>query len=78
MGCIDMVEVGQEVCFVPGYDEPGADVDGAREKRKQTGAVVYINKPHRWFMVEYSKRGVKLRECFKFSAVGSGVSIGGK
>lgn len=79
MGCIDMVSVGQKVSFIPAWDEPGKDVHDVKQRRVRCGKVIYINEPNQWFMVQYtSRKGVKLRECFKFSAVGDGVSIDGK
>ena len=79
MGCSDMIAVGQKVRFIPAWNEPGADRNGARNKRKLVGRVVYINEENRWFMVQYGKRkGVKLRECFSFHAIGSEVKILGR
>ena len=31
-----------------------------------TGRIVYINRPHRYFVVEYKVYDYTLRECFKF------------
>lgn len=71
-----MVSIGDKVRFIPAWDEPGCDRDGARNKRKLIGHVVYINEENRWFMVQYGKRKkVKLRECFNFQAIGSEVKI---
>ena len=40
---------------------------------KTTGTVVYINKPHKWFLVEYGE----LRTSFKFSEIGLAVVVCG-
>lgn len=39
-----------------------------------TGTVVYVNKPHKWFSVEY---GEGLRTSFKFYEVGQAVTVCG-
>ena len=73
-----MISLGQKVKFIPVWDEPEKDRNGARRRRIRVGKVIYINEPNRWFMVEYGKRkDVKLRECFNFATIGKEVKIVG-
>ena len=64
------VELGQMRRFLPGqYDEPKVRNDYTR-----LGKVVYINKPHRYFIIETeTETGSKYREAFKFSQVRKGL-----
>lgn len=41
--------------------------------KKVTGTVIYVNKPHKWFLVEYGD----VRTSFKFWEVGTAVTICG-
>lgn len=65
-------KVGMKVRFDPfSYIQSfgSSDVKG----RMVTGTVVYVNKAHKWFSVEYGG----LRTSFKFSEVGQAVKVCG-
>ena len=67
------IEEGVKVRFDPfDYIQSfgSSDVRG----REVTGTVVYVNKAHKWFSVEY---GDGLRTSFKFTEVGQVVTICG-
>lgn len=71
------VQVGQRVRFDPFMDVSGfASTDN--RGRKQTGTVVMVNVPHKWFSVEYSCWGTKQRTSFKFSQFGRDVLLCGR
>lgn len=63
------MKMGAKITFVPAVVVGEQDVitpDGKRVRRTVTGRIVYINRPHLWFTVEYpAGRGV-LRESMKF------------
>lgn len=40
--------------------------DGRELPRVHTGRVVYVNEPHRWFLVTADVGGTVIREGFKF------------
>lgn len=66
------VEEGVKVKFDPFYyilSFGSSDVKG----NKVIGTVVYVNKPHKWFLVEYGN----LRTSFKFADVGLEVVVCG-
>jgi hypothetical protein len=64
-----MIEVGQKVRF-----DALAAVKNSVEKLKAdtTGTVVYINEPHRWFLVVHDENQ---RISFKFSEIGQNVFL---
>ena len=67
------VDEGVKVRFNPfAYIQSfgSSDVKG----REVTGTVVYVNRPHKWFSVEY---GNGLRASFKFFEVGQVVFVCG-
>ena len=67
------VEEGVTVRFDPfDYIQSfgSSDVKG----REVYGTVIYVNKAHKWFSVEY---GNGLRTSFKFSEVGQAVTVCG-
>ena len=69
-----IVEVGQQARFDPfaHINSFGStDVKG----RFVTGTVVYVNKRHKWLLVEYGSPA--LRTSFKFCEIGKGVTIRG-
>ena len=66
------IEVGQKVRFDPFRDITGfaSDMNRGRDVR---GKIVYVNEPHKWFLVEYGKP--KARVSFKFCDLGHGVQV---
>lgn len=64
------VAIGSRVRF-----DSMADLKQSEEKTKNivTGTVVYINRKHRWFSVEYGEP--KLRVSFLLSDIGKKVRI---
>ena len=64
------MRVGQKVRFDPFEGARFADVTALRAK--VTGTIVAIYPKHQWFSVEY---GNKQRTSFKFSDIGSVVSL---
>lgn len=65
-----MPELGDKIRFRPAAfvgegDDPKA-MGWMMIPRVVTGTIVYINRPHRFYDVEYEIHGVKLREAFKF------------
>ena len=68
-----MVEEGMKVRFDPlGYMQSFGSTD--YKGSKVTGTVVYVNRPHKWFLVEY---GNGLRTSYKLYEVGLVVTICG-
>lgn len=65
-----MPELGEKVRFRPAAFVAEATREEQRSvfdmPRVVTGKIVYINKPHRYFDVEYEVHGHRLREAFKF------------
>lgn len=65
------VQLGQRLRFLPGqYDQagrPGKD----RDYNVRLGTVVYINKQHRYFILE--DVDAKYRESYKFSQAQKGL-----
>lgn len=71
---VQEVKIGQTVQFDPFLTITGF----ASEDNKGSfvpGKVVYINKPHKWFSVEYGSP--LMRTSFKFSEIGKEVQICG-
>ena len=68
-----MVKVGQLVQFDP-FKEITGFASGDCRGQNVTGAVVYVNAPHKWFSVEYELKGVKQRTSFKFCDIGEAVT----
>ena len=64
-----MIQVGQRVRF-----DPFAAVRNSCERITATtvGTVVWINAPHKWFLVQY---GNNQRISFKFSEIGQNVHL---
>lgn len=64
-----MVHVGQKVRF-----NPFATIKDSIAQFRVTviGTVVWINEPHKWFLVQY---GNNQRTSFKFSEIGQNVHI---
>lgn len=66
-----MISIGQKVKFDPLREINMVGQTDKRDKRKNVvggyinGVVIYINKPHRWFLVEYND-DPKIRMGFKF------------
>lgn len=62
-----MIRIGTKVRLDPLY---GLDLDKYNYQKPNytTGKVVYINRPHNWFMVEYvaKETGVTLYRGYKF------------
>lgn len=66
------VEIGSKVRFDPLACILTSSACDFHEE-KAIGTVVYINNPHKWFLVEYGS----LRTSFKFSDVGLAVVVCG-
>ena len=66
-----------KVVFIQAKD---VNVDGTpgAGARPIVGRICSINPAHRWFDVEHSIRGKKVRECFKFDDFGKAVRFYGK
>ena len=64
------MRIGQKVRFDPFEGIKFSDVTSLR--KEVTGTIVAINEKHKWFSVEY---GNKMRTSFKFSDVGSVVTL---
>lgn len=61
------VRIGLKVSFPSALnDYADIKVDGKAKKRRITGTIVYINRPHRFFAVHAQVPGGIRRECFKF------------
>lgn len=72
-----MIEMGQAVQFKPFEEITGF---GTRDNTREpvTGKVIYINKPHKWFLAEYNWNGVKIRKAFQFWDIGKSVKVCGE
>lgn len=66
------IEVGQQVRFDPFEKITGFSSNDNRGKYV-TGTVVMVNKPHKWFSVEYGNP--KQRASFKFCDIGESVRL---
>lgn len=69
-----MIVSGAKVKFNPFKEITGFASEDTRGN-VLTGTIVYVNKPHKWFSVEYGNP--KMRTSFKFSQIGKDVFIGG-
>lgn len=69
-----MLRIGQKVKFDPFDSLTGFSSKDNRGK-DATGTVIYINRPHKWFLVEHSTRRAKVRQAFKFSQIGKEVRL---
>lgn len=56
-----MLKVGDTIRFIP-------DIDYGPLKPNQaiTGRIAYINRRHRYFLIEYKTAGGIMRQCHKF------------
>lgn len=68
-----MIKVGQKVLIDPFKDTRTYGLSGSR--CLQVGDVVYVNKPHRWFGVEYGEEGIRQRISYKFFDIDEAVKI---
>ena len=69
--------IGKKATFLPNTSDVSGKSQRFGMEEKATGIVVYVNKDHRYFRVEYTMRGPILHECFKFSQIGKDVVIHG-
>lgn len=53
------IRIGTELLLTPNTGDP--------QQKAVPGAVVYINKPHRYFMAEFKTPFGIIRESFKFA-----------
>lgn len=63
------VELGKDYMFAPSAfaGEKDGMLGGKIIKKTLTGKIAYINRRHRFFMVEAeTPQGAVIRECFKF------------
>lgn len=67
-----MIEVGQKVQFDQ-FDYIQSTFAEAIKGHLVVGTVAYVNKPHKWFSVEYGN----LRTSYKFSQIGTDVMLCG-
>lgn len=68
-----MIKVGQQVLIDPFKDIRTYGLSGSRAL--QVGDVIYVNKPHRWFGVEYGEEDVRQRISYKFADINETVKI---
>jgi hypothetical protein len=69
-----MITVGTKVQFDPFIEDKGF-ASGDCKGKLVTGAVIYVNEENRWFSVEYTSGGAKLRTSFNFSQIGEDVKV---
>lgn len=69
--------VGKKATFLPNTSDKSGVEQSFGLEEKATGTLIYANKDHRYFRVEYIRNGVLLHECFKFSQIGKDVEIHG-
>ena len=65
---LKQIRVGAKCTFVPYFRYSTTDAENTRRKRDTvTGKIVYINREHRMFTVEYrlGKHGTVMHESFK-------------
>lgn len=76
---IEKLQIGAKVIFVPFIEDtrPSTVAEIRDARRKASGAVSYINAPHKYFTVEFMWHGQKMRESFKFCDIGEVVEIVG-
>lgn len=73
-----MIELGQEVNFIPNWNIRNIDSKAERNSKTVTGTVIYVNHQHRTFIVEYPCGGTMQKETFKFSDISEEVqTVGG-
>ena len=61
--------IGSKVTFIPAAFTAGTGskgLGGVEVPRKVTGKVTFVNRPHRFYVVEYKIDEGIMRECFKF------------
>lgn len=57
-----MIHVGDPIRFIPDLN-----FGPLKSYRAVTGRIIYINRAHRYFVIEYETRGGKMRQCHKFA-----------
>lgn len=74
-----MIKVGTKVVCDPLKNlrlYSSAIFGNAGNDKKKQGVITYINKSHRWFLVECAiKNGAKIRRAYKFDCIGTDVNI---
>ncbi len=72
-----MITVDMKAWFVPAC--LGSVTMTPEEKRESTvmGSVVYVNYAHKYFTVEYERKGITFKESFKFVDCGKSVTVRG-
>lgn len=71
-----MIEVGQKMRFIPHWNKSEHDDEDAKRDKTIVGTVVYVNRDHKQFAVEYSScGGNKQKETFKFSQIGKDIFV---
>lgn len=68
-----MLKVGQRVSFNPNRDPKVFGVHTSKSTDRVVGTITYVNKEHRWFLVEYNDNP-KIKTSFKFDDWGSKVT----
>ena len=68
-----MIEVGQQVKFIPHWDVSMHDTAKTRKAKTVTGVVTMVNDKHRVFCCEYGHGSTKQVEMFNFHDIGDTV-----
>lgn len=70
-----MIELGQEVSFIPMWNKSEHDDKAAKREKTVIGTVIYVNRQNSVFTVEYSCGGTTQKETFKLSEIGQEIHI---
>ena len=74
-----MIDIGQKMRFIPHWNINEHDDEATKREKTVVGTVVYVNRPHRNFAVEYNCGGTMQKETFNFSEIGKNIfKAGGK
>ena len=65
-----MIKIGEKFSFVPHWIASPHDNAWDRKIKSVTGTVIYVNREHKNFCVEYHCGGMDAKETFRFTDVG--------
>ena len=69
-----VIKVGQKVKFDP-FESLSGFASKDNRGKNAIGTVVFVNKAHKWFLIEHECRRAKIRQAFKFSQIGREVKL---
>lgn len=72
-----MVNIGDKMKFVPGWNISQHDNTSDHQAKMVSGKVIFVNRHHKQFCVKYHCGGTVQKETFKFSQIGKDIHFRG-